>query len=407
MIKTFQYKLKPNTEQVELFNNWLNLLRMQYNYRLAERFNWYEQNRSSVNACPLICHLPQLKENPNYYSQKKDLVSTKKLFPEYKNVQSQVLQDCIKRVDKAFTRWFTKDSSGKRLGRPRFKRIGRYRSFTFPQMKPDSIEGKQIKLPKIGLVKFIKHREIPEGFLVKVATVTKKADGFYINLSVEDKSIPDFKPDTTPTLENTVGIDMGLKEFLVCSDGDSIEIQQHYRKTEKQLRKVQKSVSRKKKGSNNWLKAVAKLGKIHQKIANKRKHFHSQVAKFLIAKSDVIAHEKLKIKGLAKTKLSKSIFDAGWGQFLQMLHSKAENAGVRVIGVKPNGTSVDCSVCGVKVPKQLKDRIHSCDNCDTEMCRDLNASLNIKYRAVGHSVLKAYRVTEAIAGVGKKPALTR
>ena len=406
MIKTFQFKLKPNTKQRDLLDNWLNLLRMQYNYRLAQRFNWYEQNRSNVNACSLVCHLPELKEQPNYYSQKKDLLNTKKLFPDYKNVQSQVLQDCIKRVDKTFSRWLKQDKSGRRSGRPRFKGKGRYRSFTFPQTLLDCIQGKQIKFSKIGLIKFIKHREIPQGFLIKTATIIKKANGFYVNLSVENKSIPDFKPDTIPSLNNTIGIDMGLKEFLVCSDGVRVEIQQYYRLSAARLRRLQKSLSRKKKGSNNWLKAVEKVAKLHQHISDKRKDFHYNVAKLLINKADVIAHEKLNIKGLAKTRFSKSILDAGWGMFLQILKCKAENAGVKVIEVNPNGTSVECSNCGAKVPKTLKDRIHSCGDCDIELCRDLNASINIKYRAVGHSVALAYRVTEAIAGVGKKPTLT-
>ena len=110
----YQYKLRPNKQQIETIENWLNLLRRQYNYRLGERFNWSEQNRSTINSCPLICHLPQLKDNPDYYSQKKDLINTKELFPEYKSIHSQVLQDVIKRVKLTFDRWLKGDSSGKR-----------------------------------------------------------------------------------------------------------------------------------------------------------------------------------------------------------------------------------------------------------------------------------------------------
>jgi putative transposase len=406
MRKAYQFKLRPNTKQIELFDSWLRLLKNQYNYRLAERLNWYEQNRSPVNACPLVCHLPELKDKPDYYSQKRDLVNTKALFPVYKTIHSQVLQDCVERVDKTFKRWLSGDSNSKKSGKPRFKGVGRYRSFTYTQIKQDCIQGKFINLPKIGLVRVIQHREIPLGFKIKTATIIKKADGYYVTLSVEDKSIPKFEPDIIPTLDNTVGVDMGLKDFLVASDNSKVEIQQHYRRTQKLLRKRQKAVSRKNKGSNNRAKAVKKLAKTHLKVANKRKDFHYKTAGLIVSKADVVAHEKLNIKGLGKTKLAKSILDAGWGQFLEILKCKAEKAGVLIIEVNANGTTQECSTCGVKVPKQLKDRVHNCSSCGTELCRDLNAALNIRNRAVGHSVLKAYRVSEAIAGVGKKPALT-
>lgn len=382
MIKAYQYKLRPNTKQTILFDNWLRLLKNQYNYRLAKRFNWWKQNRSDVNACPLICHLPQLKDQPHFYLQKSNLVNTKALFPESKSIHYQVLQDCVERVDKTFKRWLKGNSNGNKSGKPRFKGTGRYRRFTFPQMKQDCIKGKYINLPKIGLVKFIQHRKIAVGFKIKTATISKKADGYYLTLSVEDKSIPKFEPDIIPTLDNTVGIDMGLKDFLVCSNGDTIKIQQHYRK-----------------------RAVAKLGKVNQKVTNKRKDFHYKTAVLIVAKADVIAHEKLNIRGLTKTHWSKSILDAGWGQFLQILKLKAENAGVLTVAVNPNGTSQYCSNYGHKVPKELKDRIHECDNCGTVLCRDVNAAINIKHLAVGIPVNKACRVSEAIAGVGKKTTL--
>jgi putative transposase len=409
MRTAYQYKLKPNTKQKAIIDRWLELLKRQYNYRVAERLNWYEQNRCNINACSLIvCHLPELKQQPDYYSQQNDLLNTKNLFPEYKEIYSQVLQDCVQRVKKVFDRYQKGNCNGKRSGKPRFKNIGRYRSFTYPQIKQDCIScRRQINLPKIGWVKLIQHRELPAGFKIKTATITKKADGYYVTLSLEDKSILDIKIDTVPTIENTIGIDMGLKSFLVDSEGSEVEIQKHYRKAQKRLRVKQKKVSRKKKGSNNRKKAVGKLSKTHQKIANKRKDFHYKTATHLVKKADVIAHEKLNIKGLAKTKLAKSILDAGWGQFLDLLKLKAEKAGVLTVEVNPNGTSQYCSNCGHKVPKELKDRIHNCDNCGTVLCRDVNAAINIKHLAVGIPVNKAYRVSEAIAGVGKKPLLER
>ena len=401
----YQYKLRPNKQQIEFIENWLNWSSRQYDYRLGERFNWYEQNRTSINSCPLICHLPQLRDNPDYYSQKKDLINTKELFPEYKSIHSQVLQDVIKRVKLTFDRWLKGDSSKKRSGKPRFKGIGRYHSFTYPQMKQDCIIGKKIKLPKIGEVKFIQHRSIPDGFKIKTATVIKKADGYYVIFSLEDKSVPSPDIRIIPNPDNTIGIDMGLKAFLTDSQGEEVKIPQYYCQAQKQLRVKHKAVSRKNKGSNRRKKAIKKLAKRHQKVANTRKDFHYKTATSLLSKNDVIAHEKLNIKGLAQTKLAKSINDAGWGQFLTILASKAEKAGLLTVAVKPHGTTQECSCCGKTVKKALSDRWHSCPHCGFEADRDLNAAINIKNRAVGHPVGKVHRVSEAIAGVGEKPTL--
>lgn len=413
MRTAYQYRLRLTTAQQATIDQWLELARRQYNYRLAERFNWYEQNRCDINACPLICYLPELKDRPDFYSQKRDLVNSKKRFPEYKELPSHTLQDVIARVEKTFDRWLSGDSNGKRSGKPRFKGQGRYRSIVFPDpVKPEHINGRFIQLPKIGKLKLILHRPIPDGFKVKTATITKKVDGYYITLSLQDSSVPALTPET-PEIENTVGIDMGLKSFLVDDSGQKIEIPQHYRKSEKRLKRLQRSLSRKKKGSKRRKKAIKRVGKAHLKVSNTRKDFHYKVAKKLLQQGKHIAHEKLNIKGIARTRLAKSTYDAGWGQFLQILSIKAERAGLIAMAVNPSGTSQNCSGCGTKVPKELHDRIHACPECGLTLDRDHNAAINIKYLAVGHSVNKA-QVTSvreaspkeiAIAGVTEKPAL--
>ena len=388
MRTAYQYRLRPTSSQVVELDNWLDLLRRQYNYRLGERFNWYEQNRCDINACPLICHLPELKDNPDFYSQKRDLVNSKALFPEYGDIHSQVLQNCIERVKKTFDRWLKGDNNGKKSGKPRFNGVGRYRSFTFPQVKQDCIAGKFINLPKIGLVKLIQHRPLPDGFKIKTATITQKVDGWYVILSLEDASVPALTPDALE-MENTIGIDMGLKSFLTNDSGEEIVIPQHYRKAEKRLKRLQRGLSRKKKGSLRRKKAIKRVGKAYLKIANQRQDFHYKTAQKLLQQGKNVAHEKLNIKGLARTRLAKSVNDAGWNQFLQILSIKAERAGLRTIAVNPNGTSQDCSGCGVKVKKELSDRWHSCPNCGSYLNRDHNAAINIKHRAVGHSVLNS------------------
>lgn len=404
MRTAYQYRLRPTSDQIALMGEWLELLRRQYNYRLGERFSWYERNRCDINACPLICHLPELRDNPDFYSQKRDLVNSKALFPEYADIHSQVLQDCIARVKKTFERWMKGDCNGKKSGKPRFKGVGRYRSFTFPQMKQDCIQGKLIKLPTIGKVKLIQHRPLPDGFKIKTATITRRVDGWYVVLSLEDASVPVLSPDA-PEMDNTIGIDMGLKSFFADDAGAEVAIPHHYRKAEKKLKQLQRGLSRKKKGSNRRKKAIKRVGKAHLKVSNTRKDFHYKTAKKLLSQGKHVAHEKLNIKGLAKSRLAKSVNDAGWGQFLQILSIKAERAGLLAIAVNPNGTSQDCSNCGQKVPKKIQDRWHSCSNCGCSLDRDHNAAINIKHRAVGHSVLKAQATPDAIAGVTEKPIL--
>ncbi|WP_417040514.1 RNA-guided endonuclease InsQ/TnpB family protein [Cylindrospermopsis raciborskii] len=141
------------------------------------------------------------------------------------------------------------------------------------------------------------------------------------------------------------------------------------------------------RGSNRRKKAVKKLGILHKKVVDTRKDFQFKTANNLLKKYDVVAVEKLNIKGLAKTRLAKSINDAGWGQFITILSNKAENAGLKVIAVNPNGTSQECSNCGHKVKKPLSERTHNCPNCKVSLCRDLNAAINIKAR--GTHALKA------------------
>ncbi|QFS44438.1 RNA-guided endonuclease InsQ/TnpB family protein [Nostoc sphaeroides] len=395
MKTSYQYKIKPSLEQAEKIDKTLEMLRCQYNYLLAQRFDWYEQNRCSIDRCPLICYLPELKEQPNYYNQKASLVQLKIDRPWYKEIHSQVLQEVPKKVELAFDRWLKGDVNGKKSGRPRFKGKGQYKTFTYTQFKQQTLEdsltlryhfvNNRITLSKIGDVKVIVHRLIPGGFDIKTVSVTKKADGYYVTLSLDDKTVPTVKPDLNP--DNIVGVDVGLIDFYVASDSSRIAAPKHLRKAERRLKSAQRRVSRRKKGSNRRRKAIQKLSKQHKKVADTRKDFHFKTAKLLLDKYDVVAVEKLNIKGLVKTKLAKSINDAGWGKFITILSNKAENAGLKVIAVNPNGTSQECSNCGHKVKKPLSQRMHNCPVCHTSLCRDLNAAINIKAR--GTHALKA------------------
>ncbi|MEN9870198.1 MAG: hypothetical protein RLZZ171_1186 [Cyanobacteriota bacterium] len=179
MKQAFQYKLLPDTNQRRQIKRWLDMLRYQYNYLLAERFNWWQYNRSDCvipqgEFCQIACTVARtiLRDNPDWHSQSASLPKLKGDRPWYKDVYSQVLQDCVKRVKLAFDRYIQGDSQGKRSGKPRFKSKNRYRTLTYPQAKNDWLTSNKIKLPKLGLIKYICHRAIPEGFQIKTASVT-------------------------------------------------------------------------------------------------------------------------------------------------------------------------------------------------------------------------------------------
>ena len=265
------------------------------------------------------------------------------------------------------------------------KGAGQYKTFTYPQFKQHHFVGNKITLSKIGDVKVIVHRPIPNGFVIKTVSVTKKANGYYVTLSLDNEEVPTIKPDFNA--DNIVGIDVGLIDFYVASDNTRIAAPKHLRKAERKLKSAQRKVSRRRKGSNRRKKAIKKLGIKHKKVADTRKDFHFKTAKQLLSKYDVIAVEKLNVKGLARTRLAKSINDAGWSQFISILSFKAENAGLKVIAVNPNGTSQECSGCGYKVKKPLSQRMHNCPVCHTSLCRDLNAAINIRNRGM-HDLYK-------------------
>ena len=401
MITAHQYKLRPNQKQASQFDDWLSLLRMQYNWRRAEHFNSFESNRSPVNFCSLVsCNIAPIVQQPDYYWQKKDLLNTKKLFSEYAGIQSQVLLNCIERVKKAFDRYMQADSSGKL----RFKGRGKDHSFTYTQLKQDCIKCNRITLPTIGEVKITRHPPIPDGFKIKTPTIVFAADGYYVTLTLQDESVPVISPDFYP--EKVVGIDMGLNEFLNTSEADTLPISQFARKPGPIKKRLNKSVSGKKKGSNRGGKAVKRLSRHLQKVARQGKDFHYKAAKPLLERYDLIGFEDLNVKGGGKTRFAKSILDAGGSEFLAIVACKAQSAGKMTIAVHPNGTTQNCSSCDTRIPKTIANRWHSCHLCGGELDRDVNAAINVKNFAVGRTVIKASLCVSYVdAGLAQKSTL--
>jgi putative transposase len=393
MIITYQYRLNPTPEQASTMESWGELLRRHWNYALGQRLDWLRRTRCQVDRCSIVSEsIGEIPSKVDYYTQASELRKTKELFPEYKNIYADCQQQSLMRLDKTWKRWLIPDKKGgaplaqrkrdKRGGRPRFKKRGDICSFTFPRVNNPRagahLTGNILKLSKIGEVEIFLHRPIPDGFTIKQATLVKKADGWYVSLSLEDGTVPD--PLPVDEIRKAVGIDVGLEKFLATSDGQAVEIPQFYRKSQRRLARQQRQLARMEKGSKNYQRQANKVACLHLHVARERKEFHYQVAHWLCDQYDLVAFESLNIKGLARTRLAKSILDAAWGSFLNILTTVAVKRGKWAIGGDPRGTSIECSGCSGRVEKNLKDRIHNCPHCGLVIDRDWNSGKNILNR---------------------------
>ncbi|NEP48148.1 MAG: transposase [Moorea sp. SIO3C2] len=426
MILTYCYRIKPSHEQIAIMDRWLELLRRHWNYALGQRLDWLNRTRSPVDRCSVSYEpIGEIPHPVNYYTQQSALKETKRLFPEYKQIYAETQQVNLQRLNKAWEKWRKPDASGKRGGRPRFKKPGDLRSFVFPRVNNTKagahlVDG-VLKLSRIGSIPVVMHRPLPVseacpkgvGFVLKQCTIVKKADGWYCCISMKDDTVPELLP--VDSVNSAVGIDVGLEKFLTTSDGEAVPIPQFYRKAQDKLAQAQKVMSRRVKGSKNWKKAKHKVALMHLHLSRCRKEFHYQVAHWLCSKYDLIAHENLNIKGLARTNLAKSIHDAAWGAFLEILQAVAVKRGLLVQEVNPRGTSIECFSCGSRVEKTLSDsakptlreRIHYCSSCKVKIDRDWNSGINILNRGLlavglplngcGKSVQDIVRVASASA----------
>ena len=386
MILTYQYRLQPTPDQAATLSHQGELLRRHWNYSLGERLDWLRRTRCQIDRCSLISEpIGEIPSKVDYYSQAAKLKDTKSLFPEYKDIYSDCQQQNLMRLDKAWKRWLIPDKNGKRGGRPRFKKQGNICSITFPRVNSPKagahlING-NLKLSKIGEIPVILHRPIPDGFEIKQATIVSKSDGWYVSFSIEDSTVPLSLP--IDEIKSAVGIDVGLEKFLTTSDAEAIAVPQFYRKAQKVLARQQRKLARQEKGSNNYKAQANKVARLHLHIARQRKDFHYLAAHYLCANYDLIGFEKLNIKGLARTRLAKSILDVAWRTFLNILQAVAVKCGKHTQEVDARGTSIECFNCGERVVKDLSVRVHDCPNCGISLDRDYNASLVILQRTVG------------------------
>jgi putative transposase len=375
--KTFKYKLLPTEQQEQKLAFVLRRCRELYNAALQERRDAWQKCHKSISCVQQSTELPGVKE----------------VRPEYYDVHSQVLQDVLTRLDRAFQAFFRRIETGEQPGYLRFQGASRYQSFTYKQFgNGATLEEGSLLLSKIGRIAIKWSRDL-QG-IIKTVTITREADGWYCCFSCAEVLIQPLPPTVRET-----GIDVGLKVFLVTADGDRIENPRHYRKAERELKKAQRRVSRRKKGSKRRRKVVQWLAKKHQTVKRQRHDFHHKTALALLRQYDVIYLEELQVANMSrrpapkpdsnggheqngasqKAGLNKSIQDAGWYSFRIILEGKAAYAGRRVVAVPPAYTSQDCSSCGERVEKSLSVRTHVCPFCGLILDRDENAAKNIQW----------------------------
>ncbi|WP_366048275.1 transposase [Microcoleus sp. PH2017_11_PCY_U_A] len=380
---TYEFKLKPTSEQVFIFTDWLEQCRRVYNHALTERKDWFKSRSCQINACSLRSEytIPAETKRPTYASQCKSLTANRKTNSNLQRVQSQVLQQTLLRLEKAFvSMWEQKH------GFPRFKKPGTMRSFVFPQLRKNVVQGSTIKLPMVGWVKFRQSREIPDGATLRQVRIVRRASGWFAMLTLQwDVVIPDVMPHG-----EGIGVDVGISHFAAASNGILFPNPRPFKKLERKLKLLQRSVSRKVKGSSNRKKTQVKVSKLHERIANVRKNYHWLVAHNLCDLARMIFLEDLNLKRLARGFLGKHCLDAGWGQFFQILEQCCRKRGVFFLYVDSKKTSQICPNCLTETgKKELSERVHSCQYCGYTTDRDVAAAQVVLIRglaAVGHTV---------------------
>ncbi len=352
--KSFRFRLRPTKKQAKALQAQLDECRWLYNELLEQRKLAYEELDISLSKYQQSMLLPLLKEERTALAQ----------------MHSQVLQNVVDRLDKAFQAFFRRCREGEKPGFPRFRGMHRYNSFCYPQ-SGFSLVGQELKLSKLGSIRVKMHRPI-EG-KVKTCTLRRNASGDWdVSLSCEVHVEP-----SAPKHE-AIGIDVGLEHFATLSNGQEISNPRFFKNGEKLLVKAQRKLAKLEKGTKERRKQGKIVAKVHERISNQRKDFCHKESKKIVDQYQYICVEDLDIKKMMeRSHFAKSITDASWNQFRQFLTYKAAEAGRKLGLVNPAYTTQDCYQCGHREEKKISERMHCCAQCGYKTTRDFNAAQNI------------------------------
>ena len=357
MKKTFKYRLFPSKRQTTILEHTLDVCRWSYNHLLEQRKEVYEADKRSISR----------------YDQQKEFKQLKEDFPFLVDIHSQILQNIAVRIDLAFRAFFRRVKSGDTPGYPRFRSKSRYNSFTYPQSGFKLLKN-VVQLSKIGGVKVKLHRPI-EG-KIKTCTIRSTPTGKWFVTFV---CVIEHKPVEQP-IEPAIGVDMGLITFATLSNAEKIENPRFFRKEEKRLSKAQRKLSAQAQATKAREKARKVAARIHERINWRRHNFAHQESRKLVNRFNTICVEDLSINDMQKgnfRSINRSIGDAAWRIFLDLLVCKAVEADKRTIKINPAYTSQTCSQCYNRHKLKLSDRIYHCPVCSLSIDRDQNAAINI------------------------------
>ena len=351
MLKAFKYKINPTNEQTILLNKHIGSSRFVYNLALETKNSAYVGNKVNLSCFALHKQLTELKTECEWL----------------KEINSQSLQQSITNLDKAYTAFFKGQNSF-----PKFKKKSNGGSFNIPQNV--ILENNKLIIPKFKKgIDIVLHRPIKGE--IRQATISRTPTGkYFVSILCETGDV--IKTKLTIKEETTIGIDLGIKTFIVVSNGKEYDNPKFLRKAQSKLKYIQRKYS-KKKGK----RTKQKLAVLHEKVANQRKDFLHKVSSELINNHDSIAIETLQVSNMLKNHtLAQAIQDAGWGMFVTMLEYKAKWQGKNIMKIGTfEPSSKTCSCCGhINKELTLKDREWTCKGCGTLLNRDVNAAINIK-----------------------------
>jgi putative transposase len=344
VIKSYRYRIYPTKAQESKLDQTLALCSELYNAAVQERKEAWQRERKSIP----------------YFDQTRQLVEIKGSRADVADIHVTVLENVLKRVHIAFDAFFRRVKQRQCPGYPRFRSARRYDSMTFRQIG-NALIGNKLRLSKIGTVRIKLHRAVDGR--VKTLTVKREAGRWYAIFMVECDAV------RLPVSTASTGIDVGISAFATFSNGAAIANPRHYETAERRLRISRRRLARRKRGSKGRRKAVLLLQRICQHVYQQRADFHHKLSRSVVNEFGLIAVEDLNVKGLARMRLAKQVYDAGWASFIDKLCAKAEEAARTVIKVNPSGTSQVC-ICGARVEKTLSQRWHECSSCGLSARRD-------------------------------------